>query len=196
MTGEVDALLKQVGQVVDTVLSRAGPAGLDGEAVRRLALAVTESVLSPVRPFGLSPAESRLLDTLLDPAGLRATLAADYPLIYVTGPDDRDVNLTISQINTHKIRGASTVVIAEEHAALRTAASKPPVDNPGYRWAYIALPRTRDTLLTVFSSTVVLQRLALRMSLLKMRYLDRLGITDHGVHPDVPKNVSKSITVD
>lgn len=27
-------------------------------------------------------------------------------------------------------------------------------------------------------------------------YLDRLGIADHGVHPDVPKNVSKSITVD
>ena len=27
-------------------------------------------------------------------------------------------------------------------------------------------------------------------------YLDRLGMKDHGVHPDVPKNVSKSITVD
>jgi hypothetical protein len=34
------------------------------------------------------------------------------------------------------------------------------------------------------------------MSLLKKSYLDRLGIADHGVHPDVPKNVSKSITVD
>ena len=26
--------------------------------------------------------------------------------------------------------------------------------------------------------------------------LDRLGVADHGVHPDAPKNVSKSITVD
>ena len=26
--------------------------------------------------------------------------------------------------------------------------------------------------------------------------LDRLGLEGHGVHPDVPKNVSKSITVD
>ena len=43
---------------------------------------------------------------------------------------------------------------------------------------------------------MVLQRLALKMSLLKKQYLDRLGIADHGVHPDVPKNVSKSITVD
>jgi hypothetical protein len=42
----------------------------------------------------------------------------------------------------------------------------------------------------------VLQRLALKMSLLKADYLDRLGVRDHGVHPDVPKNVSKSITVD
>ena len=47
-----------------------------------------------------------------------------------------------------------------------------------------------------FSATVVLQRLALVMSVLKKNYLDRLGIADHGVHPDVPKNVSKSITVD
>ena len=30
----------------------------------------------------------------------------------------------------------------------------------------------------------------------KKQYLDRLGVPDHGVHPDVPKNVSKSITVD
>jgi hypothetical protein len=41
-------------------------------------------------------------------------------------------------------------------------------------------------------ATVALQRLALKMSLLKKHYLDRLGVADHGVHPDVPKNVSKS----
>ena len=35
-----------------------------------------------------------------------------------------------------------------------------------------------------------------KMSLVKMAYLDRLQWIDHGVHPDVPKNVSKSITVD
>jgi len=29
-----------------------------------------------------------------------------------------------------------------------------------------------------------------------MGFLDRLDIMDHGVHPDSPKNVSKSITVD
>ncbi len=50
--------------------------------------------------------------------------------------------------------------------------------------------------MTVFSSTVVLQRLALKMSVLKVQHLDRIGMKDHGVHPDVPKNVSKSITVD
>jgi hypothetical protein len=29
-----------------------------------------------------------------------------------------------------------------------------------------------------------------------MTKLDRMNMLDHGVHPDVPKNVSKSITVD
>ena len=49
---------------------------------------------------------------------------------------------------------------------------------------------------TAFSASVVLQILALKMSIRKMEYLKRIGIIDHGVHPDVPKNVSKSITVD
>jgi glucosamine 6-phosphate synthetase-like amidotransferase/phosphosugar isomerase protein len=131
-------------------------------------------------------AQSRDLGSLYD----------DYPLIFVTGPDATDVDLTISQINTHKIRGATCVMIAEESAALRQAISKPPADNPSYRSAYIALPTTGSNLMTLFTATVVLQRLALRMSEMKAEYLDGLGLRDHGVHPDVPKNVSKSITVD
>jgi glucosamine--fructose-6-phosphate aminotransferase (isomerizing) len=125
-----------------------------------------------------------------------ASLREDYPLIFVTGPDATDVDLTVSQINTHKIRGATCVMIAEENAALRQAIGKPPADNPSYQSAYIVLPPTGDNLMTVFTATVVLQRLALRMSEMKAAYLDRLGLKDHGVHPDVPKNVSKSITVD
>lgn len=167
------------------------------DAHHRLIQAVTDAVFSPTpRAFALTPAEKALFDAALDRQELVRQLYADYPLIYLTGPDERDVALLVSQINTHKIRGSSTIVIAEDHPALRQAAGKPPVDNPVYRSVYIPLPRTDDTLMAVFSATIVLQRLALRMSLLKMQYLDRLGIQDHGVHPDVPKNVSKSITVD
>ena len=123
-------------------------------------------------------------------------LRSDYPLVFVTGPDPTDVDLTVSQVNTHKIRGTACVMVAEEHPALRQALGKPPADNPGYRSIYITLPATGDNLMVLFSSTVVLQQLALRMSVAKQQYLDRLGFEGHGVHPDVPKNVSKSITVD
>lgn len=148
--------------------------------------------------FGPEEAETLLRRAAEQPdrATLWRELTVDYPLIYLTGPDERDVNLTVSQINTHKIRGACTVVIAEEHPALRAAAAKAPVDNPRYRWVVVPLPRTGDTLMTCFSATVALQRLALKMSVRKLEYLDRLGVKEHGVHPDVPKNVSKSITVD
>jgi glucosamine 6-phosphate synthetase-like amidotransferase/phosphosugar isomerase protein len=132
----------------------------------------------------------------LDLAALLPHGYVDYPLVYVTGPDARDVDLTVSQMNTHKIRGAMTLVVAEEDAALRGAAEKPPADNPSYRSGYVVLPRTGDPLLTTFTATVALQRLALAMSLAKGRHLDARGVRDHGVHPDVPKNVSKSITVD
>jgi len=145
--------------------------------------------------FGLAQIE-RLLAAKQPITDLRELLYADYPLVYVTGPDPRDVELTVSQINTHKIRGSSTVIVAEENAALRGAAMKPPSDNASYKAVYIALPKTGDPLFSAFSATVVLQTLALRMSLLKQAHLDRLGIREHGVHPDVPKNVSKSITVD
>jgi glucosamine--fructose-6-phosphate aminotransferase (isomerizing) len=138
---------------------------------------------------GRHPDHARAVEAL-------STLRTDYPLIYVTGPEPVDVALTISQINTHKIRGAKTIVIAEEHPGLRQAAEKPPAGASGYEHDYIALPATGDHLMTVFSATVVLQRLALRMSERKAAWLDARDIADHGVHPDVPKNVSKSITVD
>jgi glucosamine--fructose-6-phosphate aminotransferase (isomerizing) len=146
--------------------------------------------------FGLDQIEQILArrDVPLGRAILDAR--ADYPLVYITGPDPRDVDLTVSQINTHKIRGASTLIIAEEDPALRVAATKPPADNPRYRSVLVNLPPTGDPLLTAFTATVALQRLALKMSLRKKDHLDRLGVADHGVHPDVPKNVSKSITVD
>jgi len=125
-----------------------------------------------------------------------AQMYSDYPLLYVTGPDARDIDLTVSQINTHKIRGTSTLIVAEEDPALRGAATKPPGDNAAYRSCYVVLPHTGDPLMTTFTATVALQRLALRMSELKQQHLDRAGVLEHGVHPDVPKNVSKSITVD
>lgn len=193
----VDAMLKRLGFELRDMVAKASAAGLGADAIARLIQAATDAVLSPTStPFALSAAERAIFEKVFDRDDLVAELYADYPLVYITGPDERDVALTVSQINTHKIRGAFTVVIAEDHPALRGAATKAPADNPQYRSVYVTLPRTGDTLMATFSATVALQRLALRMSVLKKAYLDRLGIEDHGVHPDVPKNVSKSITVD
>ena len=123
-------------------------------------------------------------------------LTSNYPLVYLCGPDPRDVALTVSQINTHKIRGANSIAIAEENALLRQAIEKAPAGSTQYRGTYITLPRTGDYVATLYTATAVLQQLALRMSLKKMTFLDGAGVLNHGVHPDVPKNVSKSITVD
>ncbi len=194
---QVDGLLELLGDRLGTLVERALAAGYDATAVRRLVQAATDTLQAPAsRAFALSKGEQALLDEVLEPAALLEALYADYPLVYVTGPDERDVQLTVSAINTHKIRGASTVVIAEDHPALRQAASKAPAGNDSYRSVFVQLPRTGDTLMVVFSATVVLQRLALMMSSAKARELSRRGIREHGVHPDVPKNVSKSITVD
>lgn len=194
---QLELLLRHMGALTDAMVGRAVAQRLGPGAIHRLIQAASDMPFaSSGEAFALEPDERAIFDEVVERHDLFSRLYADYPLLYLTGPDERDLHLTISQINTHKIRGAMTVVVAEDDAALRQAATKSPSDNPRYRSVFIELPRTGDTLMTVFSATVVLQRLALEMSLLKMRHLDRLGFRDHGVHPDVPKNVSKSITVD
>lgn len=121
---------------------------------------------------------------------------SNYPLIFVCPPDERDIRITISQIHTHKIRGADVVLIAEENNDLKKALEGKPAGLDDYFFKYIKIPSSGDSNIFVFQAAVVLQRLALKMSVAKMKYLNCAHIENHGVHPDVPKNVSKSITVD
>ncbi|MEJ5183917.1 MAG: SIS domain-containing protein [Rectinemataceae bacterium] len=127
---------------------------------------------------------------------LNRAVEKNYPLIFICPPEDRDRRITISQIHTHKIRGADIVLIAEPQQELALAAEGKPMGMERYWSKYITLPATGDPCLFVFGATIVLQYLAYRMSVRKMEWLDSLGIPEHGVHPDAPKNVSKSITVD
>jgi glucosamine--fructose-6-phosphate aminotransferase (isomerizing) len=169
---------------------------IEPQNIANLINALTSNIFGQKNRINLSDEEKELFNKIISNYDPLNNSSFPYPLIYITGPEERDTELTVSQINTHKIRGANTIIIAEENSNLRSAAETPPANAPHYKSHYIALPRTGDTLLTIFSSTVVLQMLALEMSVNKMKYLDQIGIIDHGVHPDVPKNVSKSITVD
>jgi glucosamine 6-phosphate synthetase-like amidotransferase/phosphosugar isomerase protein len=121
---------------------------------------------------------------------------SNYPLIFICPPEERDIRITISQIHTHKIRGADVVLIAEENEELKKALEGRPAGMDNYFFKYIRIPRSGDSNVFIFQAAVVLQLLALKMSVAKMKYLNRAHIENHGVHPDVPKNVSKSITVD
>ncbi|MHB8875732.1 MAG: SIS domain-containing protein [Myxococcaceae bacterium] len=191
------ALVEAIGRVAGDAAAEGARSGMDPAGIRNVVQALADSLFTPrYVPFALDAPQRALFDRSRAREGLFGALYQDYPLIYITGPDDRDVALTISQINTHKIRGAMTLIVAEEHPGLRAAVSKAPAGNASYQWVYVALPRTNDNLMAAFSSTVALQRLALKMSVRKAQYLDQLGLKGHGVHPDVPKNVSKSITVD
>jgi len=143
----------------------------------------------------IGPSEAGL-DTLRRFPELVETRFSNYPLLFVCPPDERDVRITVSQIHTHKIRGADILVVCEPNPELALAAAGRPSGDEKYWHHLIAVPASGDPDLFVFAATIVLQRLALRMSVLKMEYLDALHVADHGVHPDAPKNVSKSITVD
>jgi len=88
------------------------------------------------------------------------------------------------------------VLIAEDDEELRKAVEGRPAGLDKYYAKFIRIPGSSDRNVFVFQAALVLQLLALKMSVAKMKYLNSVHIENHGVHPDVPKNVSKSITVD
>ncbi|MCK4339367.1 MAG: SIS domain-containing protein [Candidatus Cloacimonetes bacterium] len=193
----IESLMKKYNKAIEFIYSETKSDDvITEEDIPKVITALGDYVFDRVRPFNLLPHSFKLFERTVKKFDFFDSLYRNYPLIYITGPEERDVRLTISQINTHKIRGANSFLIAEENDDLLQNISSIPSAHPDYKWGYIELPKTGDTLLTVFSSIVVLQLLALRMSIKKMKYLNKLHVPRHGVHPDVPKNVSKSITVD
>jgi glutamine---fructose-6-phosphate transaminase (isomerizing) len=192
----VKAMVKHFNKTQDKLDAVADSKGISLDERKKMSRSLSNYIFNKSIPFNLSPKALNVFKETVADFNFFEKAYRNYPLIYVTGPDERDVNLTISQINTHKIRGGDSFIIAEENDKLLENAQTNPHDEGYYGWGFIFLPRTGDSLLHTFSATIVLQMLALRMSVKKMEYLDKLEISDHGVHPDVPKNVSKSITVD
>lgn len=185
-----------LSEYIDEIEALCEQEGIPHKEVKEIYKALADYIFTHNQPFNLNPQGTKIFNQLVHNKDFFEPLYRNYPLVYITGPDARDVNLTISQINTHKIRGANTFVIAEDNEQLKKNVSSPPNENGYYAYSYIMLPKTGSCLLTCFSASIVLQLLALKMSVRKMKKLDKLEVRDHGVHPDVPKNVSKSITVD
>jgi glucosamine 6-phosphate synthetase-like amidotransferase/phosphosugar isomerase protein len=192
----IRSMVRFMGNMIDIIDEQANQRGISRTETKEILKSFGNYMFSRNMPFNLSASGTQLFQELIRDYNLYDPLYRNYPLLYVTGPDERDINLTVSQINTHKIRGADTFIIAEENDKLMKNASSNPNEGAYYGWGYITLPNTGDSLMTCFSATIALQLLALKMSVKKMTKLDRMNMLDHGVHPDVPKNVSKSITVD
>ncbi len=192
----ISGMIKDFGRLIENTSNMAEKRGIKAADIHKIIIALSNYVCDHRLPFNLSKKGDQLFNQIISEHNFFKSLYRNYPLLYITGPDERDVNLTISQINTHKIRGADTIVIAEDNDKLAKNAGHVPDKKGNYQWDFIKLPKTDDTLMTSFTSTIAMQLLALEMSIKKMNYLDKMGMEDHGVHPDIPKNVSKSITVD
>ncbi|HET9590440.1 MAG TPA: glutamine--fructose-6-phosphate transaminase (isomerizing) [Anaerolineales bacterium] len=102
--------------------------------------------------------------------GPLSAVSKGFPIIFVAGPED--VPLIISGINEVKVRGARTIVIAEDDPRLRANADD-----------LIALPRS-DASISPLLGVLPLQMLSYHMSVMR------------GYDPDFPRNLSKTLTVD
>lgn len=102
--------------------------------------------------------------------GPLSAVSKGFPIIFVAGP--KDVPLIISGLNEVKVRGARTIVIAEEDARLRANADD-----------VLALPKS-DPQISALLGILPLQLLSYHMSVMR------------GYDPDFPRNLSKTLTVD
>ena len=102
--------------------------------------------------------------------GPLSAVSKGFPILFVAGPGD--VPLIISGINEVKVRGARTIVIAEDDERLRANADD-----------LLALPKS-DQHICPLLGVIPLQLLSYHMSVLR------------GFDPDFPRNLSKTLTVD
>src|SRR5512135_1479100 len=102
--------------------------------------------------------------------GPLSAVSKGFPILFVAGPGD--VPLIISGINEVKVRGARTIVIAEEDERLRANADD-----------LLPLPKS-DKNISPLLGVIPLQLLAYHMSVMR------------GFDPDFPRNLSKTLTVD
>ena len=137
---DMENLLADMAEFCRDLLSAGGFPAAGGDEV-------ASRFFNWVRDFKFSDFSAEIMD---DPAGRRHARRppqelyrrfreqvnaekyfSNYPLIFVCPPDERDIRITISQIHTHKIRGADVVLIAEENAELAKALEGKPALGPG-----------------------------------------------------------------
>jgi glucosamine--fructose-6-phosphate aminotransferase (isomerizing) len=102
--------------------------------------------------------------------GPLSAVSKGFPIVFVAGPED--VPLIISGINEVKVRGARTIVIAEEDARLSANGDD-----------LVMIPNS-DPQINALLAVLPLQLLSYHMSVMR------------GYDPDFPRNLSKTLTVD
>jgi glucosamine--fructose-6-phosphate aminotransferase (isomerizing) len=102
--------------------------------------------------------------------GPLSAVSKGFPIIFVS--DGSAVPLIISGLNEVKVRGARTIVIAEEDARLRANGDD-----------LVVIPKS-DAQISALLGVLPLQLLSYHMSVMR------------GFDPDFPRNLSKTLTVD
>jgi glucosamine--fructose-6-phosphate aminotransferase (isomerizing) len=102
--------------------------------------------------------------------GPLSAVSKGFPIVFVAGPND--VPLIISGVNEVKVRGARTIVIAEDDPRLRANSDD-----------VVVIPNS-DPQTNALLAVLPLQLLSYHMSVMR------------GFDPDFPRNLSKTLTVD
>jgi glucosamine--fructose-6-phosphate aminotransferase (isomerizing) len=105
--------------------------------------------------------------------GPLSIVADNYPVIFVTTTEDSW--MVINHINEVACRGGRTIIVGEREKTLEPYVA--------YKTDYLEVPKS-DVLLNPFLDVIPLQLLSYFLSV------------DLGINPDLPRNLSKTLTVD
>ncbi len=96
------SLLRYFSEIIDELEALCKQEGIPYSETKEIYKALADYIFTHNQPFNLSLQGTKTFNKFVQDKDFFEHLYRNYPLVYFTGPDERDVNLTISQINSHK----------------------------------------------------------------------------------------------
>ena len=94
----IKAMIKYTDKISDQVETLGMKRKIPYEVRREVRKALMKYIFDKTFPFHFSKEATDLFKEIISDFSVFDSLTRNYPLVYITGPEERDVNLTISQI--------------------------------------------------------------------------------------------------
>jgi hypothetical protein len=95
-TRDLEYFIKYNKNLISYAMERSHKEKLTEKETAKLISDLSSYIFEPVKPFNIMPKAQKIFDEAVAKFDFIEDLNTNYPLIFLTGPEPRDINLTIS----------------------------------------------------------------------------------------------------